>query len=313
MAETLIAFGNVVDDATLAGGSPVATMPLENLQDPQLGVKWRTLNLAPSFKVDFEDVSVVRVVSLAHHNIGIDGKIRIRGSEDPAFPVTSVGVIGSPMGLSLMFTYAGGGATVNDTGWLDVWPPVYNTEDLEWEADNFWSGKFLKEDIEAYNTFTVMLPQDVRVHHWLIEIDDPGNDDGFIEAGRLFMAPKWQPVYNANFGATLGWETGTEVQSSLSGAEYFDVKTPYRVAQMRFDLMTESEGLSGPFEIMRKCGIHGEILFMWDPDDTIHAARRQFLGRFRVLNPLEFPEGTLNGPYGDLRSAVAMEIKERVA
>lgn len=310
MGEMLIAYGNVADLAVLSGGAPVSTMPLENLQDPQLGVKWRSLSLAPSIKATFGTTQIIRVVSLAHHNIKVDGRIRIRASDDPDFPVQAVGAVGSPMGLSLMFTYSDGGVTVHDTGWIDVWPAVYNTDDLEWEADNWWSGKFLQEDIDAYNTFSIILPENARVTHWLIEIEDAGNTDGFIEAGRLFMAPTWQPVYNANYGATLGWETNTEVQQALSGAEFFDIRSPYRVAQFRFDYMTESEGLSGPFEMMRKCGIHGEVLFMWDPEDTIHAPRRQFLGRFRVLNPLEFPEGRINSNF---RSSVAMEVKERVA
>lgn len=310
MGEMLISYGNVADKAVLTLGSAVPTMPVQNLQDPQLGVKWRSLSLDTSIKATFAAAEIIRVLAIAHHNFTVDARIRIRSSEDPTFPVQAVGAVGSPMGLSLLFTYSEGGVVVNDSGWIDVWPPVYNTTDLEWEADNWWSGKFLQEDVEAYNTFSIIFSRNVRTPHWLIEISDPSNPDGFIEAGRLFMAPKWQPVYNANYGATLGWETTTEVQTALSGAEYFDVKTPYRVATMRFDVMTESEGLSGPFEIMRKAGIHGEILFMWDPQDTIHAPRRQFLGRFRVLSPLEFPEGRINGEF---RSSVAMEIKERVA
>lgn len=310
----LISYGNVTDLAVLSGGSSVPTMPLTNLQDPLLGVKWRSTDLAlasTQFKATFEDPQVVRVVSIAHHNLSVDARIRIRASEDPSFPVLSVGVVGSPIGLLMALTYSGGGVTVYDTGWIDVWPSVYSSLDLEWEADNFWNGKFLPEDIEAYNTFSHVFPDNIRVGNWLFEIDDHANTSGYVEAGRLFMAPSWQPSRNASFGATLAWEDPTEVQAALSGAEHFDVKQPYRVAQLRFDMMTEDEGLLGPFEIMRRAGVHGEILFMWDPSDTIHAPRRQFLGRFRTLSPLEFPDGFING--ADFRTTTAMELKERVA
>lgn len=314
MAEPLIAYGNVADLAVLSDGAAVADMPLQNLQDVQLGVVWRTpdlLEASTKFKATFSEPQLVRVLCLANHQITIDGRIRIRASDDPAFPVSPVGQIGSPIGLAIMLTYADGGATVHDTGWVDVWPSVYDSLDLEWEADNFWSGKFLKEDVVGYNTYAIIFPENIKVENWLIEISDPSNTDGYVQVGRLFMAPYWQPVFNADFGASIGWETGTEVQTAISGAEYFDVRTPYRVVQCKFSMMTEDEGLSNPFEIQRKSGIHGEVLYMWDPDDTIHAPRRQFLGRFRTLSPLEFPDGFING--ADFRTTIGIEIKERVA
>lgn len=307
-----LAYGNVIEQAVLSGGLPVPSMSLENLQDVQLSMVWRSqdLNLSSTqIKVTYAEAPLIRVIVIANHNLTVDGKIRIRGSSDPAFPVSAVGEVGSPIGFGFLFTYAEGGVTVNDTGWVDVYPPVYQSTDLAWEADNFWSGKYLARDIAAYNTYSLVLDQNVQVSHWLIEFDDAANPDGFVQAGRIFMAPFWQPVYNASFGATLGWETGTEVQRSLSGAEYFDYRRPYRVAQFKFNTMTEDEGLGGPFEIMRQVGIDGEVFFMWNPEDTLHKPRRQFLGRLRTLSPLEFPEGFIDGNF---RTSVPMEVQERV-
>lgn len=205
-----------------------------------------------------------------------------------------------------------------DSGWLEVYPSVYATEDTNWEDDNFWSGKYLESDLEDYiPTLCHVAAVTARAQHLRWDFNDQGNADGFLQAGRWFVAPGWQPVYNADFGASLGWETDTEVQTAISSAEFFDPKPTYRVARFRFANMTEDEGLGGPFEIMRRSGVHKEVLFMWDPDDTVHALRRQFLGRLRQLSPLEFPDGFVKVPGEDgaanrFRTAVPMEVKERV-
>lgn len=191
---------------------------------------------------------------------------------------------------------------------LVVWPSVYTSESLDWEASNFWAGVYLDTEIEGTPwTLVHILPEKVYLTGIQFRFRDPNNADGYIQYGRLFVASSWQPVYNANYGATLGWQTDTEVQASLSGAKFFDRRAPLRVVQAKFDVMTETEGLTGIFEIMRRSGIDKEVLFVWDPDDTLHAIRRQFLGHFRTLSPLEFPEGFINGNH---RSSVGIEIEE---
>lgn len=333
MGEMTIAYGNAIENAVITGGAAFPTMPVTNLQDRQLGVKWRTINLLPAstqFDLEYVNKDPVRVVALANHNLFVDAKYRLRASDDPTFftsPATVVSpgfMAGSPVGLLLTITYAvdsGDVITVPavediyDSGWTDVWPVVFASTDLEWNADNFWSGKYLQSDLVGYmKTLPIILPGSTRARYWRLEFDDPNNPDLFVEAGRLFMAPSWAPVFNASFGATLGWETGTEVQEAISGAEFFDVRTPFRVAQFRFENLSDNEALAGPFEIIRKVGIDKEVFFMWDPDDTVHATRRQFLGRFRTLSPLEFPDGFINGNEltGDFRASVPFVVKELV-
>lgn len=328
MQNMLIAWGNRVNAVTLSGGSWVSTMPLVNLKDRQLGVKARAADMglmATKFLGSLPVNQAVRVLAIANHNLSLEARMRLRLNDDPSFPVAPVGtpeLVGTPSGLLVALTHTI--PSVDDTppegyfdsGWVDVWPAVYASTDLDWNADNWWDGRYLEEDIGGYTrTLVVLLPQVTRPLYLQWEFDDQENPDGFVEMGRLFLAPSWQPVRNANFGATLGWEDSTDVQPAISGAEFFDVKVPCRVAQFRFDNMTENEGLSSPFEIMRRMGVHEEVLFMWDPDDTIHATRRQFLGRLRQLSPLEFPDGFINGDQntGDFRTSVPMEIKELVA
>lgn len=51
--------------------------------------------------------------------------------------------------------------------------------------------------------------------HWLpqmnavgltVDIDDPSNLQGYIEAACMLAGPYWSPKFNADYGATLGWQ-----------------------------------------------------------------------------------------------------------
>jgi hypothetical protein len=320
MANVIIASGNIVDQGTLSGGVAFETMPLNNLKKPQLGKKWRAASLDPAatqFLWSIGSGKPINVVILANHNLGVDAQYRLRCNSDPAFPGPSPsGFAGTPWGgLLLSITY---GASIDpvppsdyyDSGWKNVWPAVYNTSDLEWEQDNFWSGTYEQSDIEGYvRTLIVILPETIRPRYVKLELLDPNNPDGYVEAGRFFLAPSWQPERNASYGAQIGWNSNTEVQVALSEEEYFNEKKAYRVAKVEFKWMTEDEALFGPFEITRRAGISGEVAFIYDPADTVHAIRRQFLGRFVDLNPLEFPEYFIKGQQ---RATLPMVIKERV-
>jgi hypothetical protein len=92
------------------------------------------------------------------------------------------------------------------------------------------------------------------------------------------------------------------VTSARSGAEYFDEQIPARVERFTLDFMQEDEAFGRAFELQRQAGVHSEILFIHDPDDTVHALRRQFLSRLRALSPIDFPSFNLNG--------TAFELKE---
>lgn len=202
--------------------------------------------------------------------------------------------------LSLVPDFA---STVADSGWKSVWPTVYPFGTLPWGASNWWTGKYPADQIEAYTgTLVFILSTPVNARYIRVELNDTANAAGYVQAGRVFAADGWQPVRNMVYGASLAWESRTEVQESLSGAEYFNLRTPVRVARFALDAMGQDEAMAGAFEIQRAMGVNDELLFIWDPDDTTHALRRQFLCRLRALSPIENP--------GPDRWKAPFEVKE---
>lgn len=270
MAHAILAYGNRADSATLSGGDWEATLPLTNLQDRRLGRVARTDGVDSAdtkFDADFGAVRLFRVVSLVGHNGSLTGTCRFRLSNDPTFATS-----------------------LADSGVMDIWPSVYPTEVLDWFAENYWTGQYTDEERSGYTAaMTYVLPTTVAARYLRVEIDDEDNADGYLQFGRLFAADGWQPVRNMVYGAQIGWTDRTEVQEAISGAEYFDVRTPARSVQFGLEAMDEDEAMARGFEFQRQIGVSGECFFIWDPDDTVHALRRQFLCRPRTLSMIEHP------------------------
>jgi len=281
----MIGFPNRVDSATLSGGSWSSSLPRSNLQSRVLGKVARTANVttaATQFDIDLGSDMKVRVFAVVNHNFSLFATYRLRGS-----------------------TVSNFASTVYDSGatFVDVWPVVYPSESLDWEDSNWWGGKYTAEQIEGYTrTLVVVLPANVTARHWRFEVNDTTNAAGYLDMGRVFIGPVWQPANNMSYGAANGWETKTDVQEALGGAEYFQRRTPYRVARFSLNWMSEDEGMANAFELQRRAGIDQDVLWIHDPDDTVHALRRQFLGRLRQLSPIEYPY--------PLTQSAGFEIKE---
>ncbi len=267
----MLGFPNRIDTSTIYGGSWASTLPLNFLKNRTLGKVARSTDLllaSTQFDIDLGVAKNTRLFAAVNHNFSINAKYRLRGSTVADF---STVVFDSGAGL------------------VDVWPVVYPDGVLEWEDDNWWSGKYTAEQIAGYTpNLPIILPGNKLARYWRLEISDPTNAAGFVQLGRVFIGPAWQPKVNMAYGASLGWETKTEVQEARSGAEYFDMRLPYRVQKLSLDWMDQGDAFSQAFELQRRAGVDQEVFWIFDPDDTVDAIRRQYLARLRVLGPIEF-------------------------
>jgi len=270
MGKAFIAYRNRADEATLSTGSWEAGLPLNNLKDRILAKPARSTDDTPAstkFRAVFAQPRPIKVVALCRHNMTTDAKYRIRAYSDAGFTTL-----------------------IYDSGWLAVWASLYETLDLEWEDDNYWTGTLSEEDrLGFYWNLIHILPEKVYQQYWLIELDDTANPDTYVEIGRLFMADGWSPVTNIQYGAAIGYESRTEVVEAYDGTEYFDERDAYRVARFSFDFMDVEEAMNRAFDIQRIADVSKEVIFVYDQDDTAHLLQRSFLGRLRKLNLIEQP------------------------
>lgn len=284
MANCMLGFPNRTDQSVLSGGAWVSTLPRSNLQNRVIGKVARTVDTAATstqFSIDLGSPKKTQLIGLRNHNFSLQATYRVTASPDSGFSTLAY-----------------------DSGWLSVWPDVYPYGSLEWEDDNFWSGQYTDEEIDGYIAeLDHILPTLKLARYWRVEINDTANAAGYIEIGRLFIGPAWQPKANmSKSGSSIAWETDTDVQKAIGGAEYFQRKPPYRVQLIALDWMDQDEAFSQAFELMRRAGVDQEILWIYDPDDTVHALRRRFLCRIRTLSPIQNPYATID--------KTAYELKE---
>lgn len=280
----MIGYPNRIDSPTaLSSGSWAATLPLANLQSRVIGKVARSSDAtvaSTKFDINLGAAKNIRMLALVNHNCTLAATVRIRGATDAGFT-----------------------AVVFDSGFVNVWPVVYSSDTLEWEDNNWWSGQYTDEQRAGYTaTYVNVLSANTLAQYWRVEINDTTNAAGYVQIGRVFIGPAYQPTVNMAYGAGLGWETKTVAQEAIGGAEYFQRRTPYRVATIKLDWLPIDEALGNAFEIQRRAGLDAECFWVHDPDDTLHSLRRRFIGRLRTLSPIQYP-------YPNVNSA-AFEIKE---
>lgn len=275
MANIFLAWQNRTDEGALSGGSWLSALPLTNLQNRQVQKVARSNGVtaaATKFDIDLGQARSIGVIGLVVHNISVSGTVRITASDSAAF-------------TTLYY----------DSGAVAAWPSgVIPTDLLEWEDDNFWLGTLSQQARAGYQSpFILRLPSIQNMRYWRVEIVDTGNSDGYIQIGRLFMARGWTPNVNYSYGSGLGFQDPTPVDTSLSGAEYFDIRSKYRVMTFTLPYITDTEAYSYALELQRLAGVSGEILVMPDGGTSLTTQpQRSFVGRLRQIGAIKQPNPT---------------------
>jgi hypothetical protein len=186
-----------------------------------------------------------------------------------------------------------------DTGWRPLYGPIYPIDTLWWGSQYLWDGVSTQEDVAVFpQPWIAVLPQPVVARYWQVEISDPTNAAGYVQLPRIVLAPGWQPTRNMQYGATLGIEDTSQVQTSLGGAEFFDLRAKRRVARFTIGKLPQNEATSQALVMQQRLGISGQVFFVWNPDDTANLGLKSFLGRMRTLSPLEAAaHGRMNAPF----------------
>lgn len=272
MANIIIGFPNRIDDATVTGGDWLTAMPIGNIKDRLLSRVARSADEDPAsttFTLDFGRQRNIRIIALIAHTISFGGRLRVLAANNSGFSPTVYDVTG------------------------DVWPGLtggeWDIDTLEWEADNYWFGTYTQEETEDQTAVSSrVLPAVVQARYWRFDILDEGNAAGFVDIGRVFIGDGFlQPTVNYDYGASLGYETATGVETSLGGVKFFDPRESIRVLRFELSRLSEAESFTQALELTRRAGVHREVFVIDDPDDETYSHQRNFVGHLRMLNPLE--------------------------
>lgn len=266
MSNVLIAWSNAIEDGVAFGNYTGTAAAPSNMAAMSLSKRWVSAGLTgadAAFDATITGAPTVAMLALCSHNLTLSATVRVRG---------------------FSAAYA---STVYDSGTISAWPTGVTTASRDGLRWNF---------IHQISTPTAAVI-------WRVEINDSTNPAGTIYVGRLFAGKSlWQPTVNMLAGAGLAFESNSEVQKALNGAEWFTNTEAHRVAKFSLQV-PDSEMLASGFDLQRAAaGPHREVVFQYDPADTVHSVRRSFFGRLRSLSAIEAPL------FGTLKTA--FEVKE---
>ena len=269
MANLIIAARNRADDGTLSGGSWSATLPLANLQDRQLTRVARSADTQPAsttMDVDLGAAKTISLVALLRHNLTQAGRWRVRISNASDF------------------------ATVEyDSGWRDIWPAVTPFGQGLW-GEFQWGGKLDGAEARTYGIGAYdVLAAPVFARHLRLELDDQGNPDGYLQAGRLVVSPAWRPSRNLSYGWELGHVDESRRVRSRGGQLYVDPAPKRRRLAFVIEHLSEDEMFGRAYELDRDKGVAGDVLVIVDPGNLAHLHRQAIYGALAETTPIANP------------------------
>lgn len=298
MANIGLAYSNRMDTATLSGGSWETPMPLTSAQDRILSRFARSTDAdeeSTYFDFALEDVEFLQVFGLIRHSIAPGGTVRVVLSLTTDFSEI-------PFDLS--------GASIDyDSDSVDVWPSLFSAEESEWEANNWWFGRLDEQRVNAYGQTNFILPinagSGVSARYGRVYITQGSGPTAtsYVQFGRAWIGPWFQPARNYIYGASLDWEPLTVRRRANGGMNYFRKRRMIRVFRFGFDSLSEREAFE-VFDIKRILDIDGQVIVVADPDNGETSFQRNFLGNVSSPDPVTHPN------YGQYQSA--FEIKEEV-
>lgn len=125
--------------------------------------------------------------------------------------------------------------------------------------------------------------------YWTIVITDTNNADGYIEIGRVFIGYKFSPAANIDWSPAFTIESRTGVLEALSGPEFFDVRDNRRVWRGKWSWLTDAEAYGVLMAILRQSDVWQEVYLIEEYSDIDYRDQRQFLGRLRAMDAIEWP------------------------
>lgn len=288
----LFAYNDAIARATfLAVGTAVASLPATNLQDRRLSRPWRTSGVsAPNAPttlgpdktgsktwVDFQLTAADaaagwQVVALVGHNLTASATWRVLADD-----------------------YGTWGSFINS--------PVYDSGDLPLAMLPDPRG------VSTYYTNTIamlILPTALTYQYLHIELRDITNPDGYLQVGRLFVSPIWQPSVNIQQDWSLQWTDLSEATRTMGGELVTRAMPRYRTLQVNLEHIPEDEMHQYVATYLdRYAGTTTEMIVLPQPQGsmTYNVFNEAIYGRLKELD-------AIRAPYADTRRARSLQIEE---
>lgn len=201
------------DQGVIAASSEAR--PVTALRNAQRGAVWRSDSPAEQMlQGDFGASRVTTAITLWRHNLtaGATWRARLWSGENQT------------------------GDLLYDSGTVAPIQPK-SLGDLEWGVDPLGASLFTGWK----SSFSTLWFGAVSARSWRVDLDDPDNTDGFIQATRLMIGSHISARYNFSYGLTLQWRDRTEQQRTDAGSMRVIEREPYRQMRLALEFLRSDE------------------------------------------------------------------------
>lgn len=252
------------EEATLYEiGSSASGYGVDNMQTMPLSKVWRSADATldnTRFRGTLPKLRRIDNIWLAWHNLSRDGKIRRR-----------------------LYRTEGASPSVEvyDSGWLNWLETVYTFDQVDHDGGNLHDRTYTDEELEGlprYNPHFV--PNEIYADEFLIEIDDTGNPDGYVQAGYLAIEQAQVISVNPQYGnISYGFRSRSLPDEAESGYKVFDRLDKPRVLTGTIDFLPTQEAKGVFYELQRQADINKPFTVWIDRDDSLNMLRDAWLAR----------------------------------
>lgn len=138
--------------------------------------------------------------------------------------------------------------------------------------------------------FIHVLTSNVLAQYWRVEIDDTANVDTYVEIGRgPLVTFGYEATINFIEGYSAGWRTSSTAVETDGGGRYVDEHALAREAAFTFHLPEDNELMVRHQDFMQRVGMVEQIIWVEEPDATLHAHRKNYLAQLVELSKYQKP------------------------
>lgn len=268
-ANAVIGFPRFTESFGFSGGSWEPTYPVGNLKLLPLSRVARSSGADPAatqFVATTTTARLVQLLAFVGHNASLAGRFRIR-----------------------LYADTGLATLLHDTGWLELWPPVYAFGSLPFGDPSFFTLQYSDEERTGLTwTRAVWLDQGHVARAIKVEIDDPDNPQGYFQCGLFEVAQGWQVGANFGYGAEYGFRARTQEAEAMGGARWFERRDKPRAFRGEIQYLPRDEALARSFELQRRHDLDQPFLWLPHPGEPLHWLRNAFLARNAGLGLMSY-------------------------
>mgnify|MGYP000847489929 FL=1 len=256
-----------IKNAVLSGGSWVSGLGLANLTSwPKSNPARSTNTSASSTQFDFDLGAVLpsRAGMLVGHNLSLNGVWRLTLSAS-----------------------ASGNTDRWDSGYQPAWFLDFDNSALEWESESWWEGS---TDVDLVGTpyhLPILLPDWIPARYGRLELIDPDNPAGFVQAGRFVLCNGMQAL--PSFGVEDSWRDLSTRKTLPSGISYIESRDALRAVKLPLDWIDRHAEFGQLYEMQRRLRTVGDVLYLPSLTDYQACQRTGFIGALSELSPISHP------------------------